>query len=178
MKYTTEDFSTELSADEYVRRFRDIDRFAEYCRQCHNYGRSWACPPFGHDIDGELHRYRKVKLFATKITPADRNIPLSDSRVLIRPERERLEKHLLDMEAVTGGRAFTFVGNCLYCPEGTCTRQSGLPCRHPDKVRPSLEAYGFDVGLTLSELFGIKLLWSEDGYIPEYLTLVGGLFHN
>lgn len=52
------------------------------------------------------------------------------------------------------------------------------PCLHPDKVRPSLEAFGFDIGRTLSELFGIRLLWGKDGILPEYLMLVSGLFHN
>lgn len=53
-----------------------------------------------------------------------------------------------------------------------------MPCRHPEKVRPSLEAFGFDISRTLSELFGIRLLWGKDGVIPEYLTLVCGFFHN
>ncbi|MFR2062233.1 MAG: DUF2284 domain-containing protein [Alistipes sp.] len=35
------------------------------------------------------------------------------------------------------------------------------PCLHPDKVRPSLEAFGFDIARTLSELFGIELLGKE-----------------
>ena len=45
-------------------------------------------------------------------------------------------------------------------------------------MRPSLEAFGFDISRTLSELFGIRLLWGKDGVIPEYLTLVCGFFHN
>ena len=31
---------------------------------------------------------------------------------------------------------------------------------------------------TLSELFGIELLWGKDGILPEYLVIVSGLFHN
>lgn len=62
--------------------------------------------------------------------------------------------------------------------EGSCTRPEGLPCRHPDRVRPSLEACGFDIGRTTSELFGIELKWGAEGKLPEYLTLVCGLFHD
>ncbi len=54
----------------------------------------------------------------------------------------------------------------------------GTPCRHPEKVRPSLEAFGFDIAKTLSELFNIELLWGKDGKLPEYLVLVSGFFHN
>ena len=58
------------------------------------------------------------------------------------------------------------------------TRPLGLPCRHPELVRPSLEAYGFDISRTTNELFGIELLWGKDGMLPKYLTLVCGFFHN
>ena len=70
------------------------------------------------------------------------------------------------------------IGSCLYCPEGTCTRPEAKPCRHPELVRPSLEACGFDIARTTSELFGIELKWGTDGSLPEYLTLVCGFFHN
>ena len=77
-----------------------------------------------------------------------------------------------------GCRSFAYVGTCLYCPEGTCTRPEAKPCRHPELVRPSLEACGFDIAHTTSELFGIELKWGTDGSLPEYLTLVCGFFHN
>lgn len=47
-----------------------------------------------------------------------------------------------------------------------------------NRVRPSLEACGFDIGKTTAELFGIDLKWGTDGKLPEYLTLVCGFFHN
>lgn len=63
-------------------------------------------------------------------------------------------------------------------PRRKRTRPTGEPCRHPDKVRPSLEACGFDIGRTTTELFGMDLKWGTDGRIPEYLLLVCGFFHN
>ena len=103
---------------------------------------------------------------------------MSEAGRLIRPERQRLERRLLEMERRYGGRSFAYVGSCLYCPDGTCTRPEGNPCRHPELVRPSLEACGFDIGRTTSELFGIELKWGADGKMPEYLTLVCGFFHD
>lgn len=178
LTYTSEDFTVSIPTEEYIRRFRDADRFIVCCRKCHNYNRSWACPPFSHDPEQQLRGYRNLLLIATKITPCRSDVPFAESRRLIHPERKRLEQRLLEMERLYGGRAFAYVGSCLYCPEGTCTRQHGLPCRHPDLVRPSLEAYGFDISRTTSELFGIDLIWGRDGKIPEYLTLVCGFFHN
>ena len=70
------------------------------------------------------------------------------------------------------------VGECFACPGEPCTRPEGLPCRHPERVRPSLEACGFDLERTASELFGIEMRWGRNGLLPEYLTLVCGLFHS
>ena len=178
LKYTAEDYTVSISTEEYIRRFRDSERFIKFCQDCKNYNRSWACPPFNHDLEKELRNYRNILLIATKIIPVSKDIPLSEASRFIRPERERIEARLLEMERQYGGRSFAFAGSCLYCPEGSCTRKSGLPCRHPDLVRPSLEAYGFDIMRTASELFGIDLLWSNNEFLPDYLTLVCGFFHN
>ena len=177
-RYTATDFVRSLTADEYITRFRDAEKFIAFCRQCPNFGNSWGCPPFSHDCEAHLRQFRNVMLIATKIVPAEQGLPLSESRTLILPERKRLERSLLALEKEYGGRSFAYVGSCLHCPEKSCTRPEGKPCRHPELVRPSLEAYGFDIGRTASELFDIELKWSADGMMPEYLTLVCGFFHN
>lgn len=176
--YRAEDFARTLPAADYIARYRDAARFAACCRACPNYGRSWGCPPFDFDVERYLDGYATALLVATVITPTDEGRPLTDARELIQPERRRLEARLLDMERRHGGRAFAYVGSCLHCPQGSCTRPHGQPCRHPDRVRPSLEACGFDIGRTSAELFGIDLCWGSRGRMPEYLTLVCGLFHN
>ena len=178
MEYDVEDFTVEISTDEYIRLYLDADRFIEYCKACPNYGNLWACPPFNRDTESELRQYEKVLLIATKITPHRADIPIAQAQQFIIIERKRLEKSLLEMEKEYGGRSFAFVGKCLYCAESDCTRKRGLPCRHPELVRPSLEAYGFDMEKTASNLFGIKILWSKTEFIPEYLTLICGFFHN
>lgn len=176
--YRTEDFTTTLSTEEYIRRFCNSECFIKYCRECRNYGKVWACPPFSYDTIAGLRQYTHVILFAFRIIPEDKKIPFSEVNRLIIPERLRIEKKLRDMERQSGGRAFAYAGSCLYCPEGTCSRLENQPCRHPELVRPSLESYGFDLGKTASELFGFPLLWSQDGYIPDYLTLICGLFYS
>lgn len=177
LRYTAADFTAQLPVADYVARFRDAGRFMEYCRACRNYGHSWGCPPFDYDVAPLLGQYDTALLVATKITPAESGRPLSDAAMLIRPERMRLEKRLLEMERLYGGRSLAYVGTCLYCPAETCTRPEGKPCRHPELVRPSLEAYGFDIGKTAAELFGIELKWGKEDKLPEYLTLVCGFFH-
>ena len=176
--YVTENFTANISVDEYISRFRDEKRFVEFCKQCPNYGNSWGCPPFDFDTGAFLRQYKYAYLMATKIVPIEKGIPIDKSQELIRPERIRIEKELLKLELRFGGRAFAYVGKCLYCPDSECARKCNRPCLHPDKVRPSLEAFGFDMTRTLSELFGIELLWGKNGILPEYLVIVSGLFHN
>lgn len=171
---SVKDTSTILPTEEYISRFRNAELFIKRCMECRNYNRNWSCPPYSHDIPAELRQYRHITITATTITPKKKNIPLSEWNSIVGPQRERVEKQLLAMEKELEGRAFGFGGSCSYCLEDECTRPKGLPCRHPELVRPSLEAYGFDISKTLSELFDIELVWGKEGFMPEYITLVSG----
>ena len=52
-EYIIENFTANISVDEYISRFRDEKRFVEFCKQCPNYGNSWGGPPFDFDT-GEI----------------------------------------------------------------------------------------------------------------------------
>ncbi len=79
---------------------------------------------------------------------------------------------LIEKEQTLGGRSFATIGRCHHCPGQTCTRPEGLPCRHPQLVRPSLEAFGFDITAILADLFNLTLTWGTQGHCPSPLTLV------
>lgn len=178
IEYSSQDYTTQLPAADYIAIYRDARRTAACCRACPNYGRSWVCPPFDFDMEQYLSGYRTALIIATKITPRHSGLPLSESENLLRPERISHEKLLLDLERRYDGRAFAYAGRCLYCPNDSCARLEGKPCRHPELVRPSLEACGFDLCRTTEELMAIPLRWGEGDRMPEYLTLVSGFFHN
>lgn len=103
-EHTALDFTATLPAADFIARFRDPERIAAYCRACPNYGRSWACPPFGFDMDDYLAGYRTALIIATKITPSNPGLPFREAGRLFRPERVRHESRLLDMERRYGGR--------------------------------------------------------------------------
>ena len=178
MGYTIEEFTYEISVDEYLIRFHKPNEVWEYCRVCNNYGKQWGCPPFDFDVVEHLSQYSKLLLIATKITPTAMELLYQESEQFIRAEQIRLESRLLDLERQYNGLASTYIGSCLHCCEDNCTRPLGKVCRHPECVRPSLEAYGFDITKTLSELFDIELKWGIEGSSPEYIVLVCGLFYN
>jgi len=178
LEYLAEDLIRELNTDQFVARYRDTKRFAECCRACPSFGRSWCCPPFEPASTEWFGTYARVMLVATVIRPSDSSLPISSAQQLMLPERQRIERRLLGLEQQYGGRSAACVGECLYCPAEGCSRSLGQPCRHPELLRPSLEAYGFDLVRGVEELFGRPLLWSTDGLMPEYLILVSGFFHN
>ena len=88
--------------------------------------------------------------------------------------RSRLDFRLLALERQYPGSRALFAGTCSGCPAGVCPRACGEPCIRPESVRPSLEAYGFDVAGSAAELLHVPLLWPEEGQRPDYLMLVSG----
>jgi predicted metal-binding protein len=176
-RYTIEEFTREISVEEYLARFHRPEEVWGYCHACSNYGKQWGCPPFDFDIVGQLTKYDSLLLTATKISLIDRKLSSCEVEDILLHERIRLEERLLGLERTLDGLACTFIGRCLHCGAEQCSRLSGTPCRHPELVRPSLEAYGFDVAKTLSELFAINLQWSSNGSLPDYLTLTCGVFY-
>ena len=175
--YTTERYTAEIDAKAYIERFRKADYFLKLCQQCGNYGRRYGCPPFDHDPIEAVKDYNRVRIIGVKITPEDRSLPLEAANDLMKPVIDKLNAELLETEQLLGGMCFGFVGSCPYCGGAPCARINGKPCKHPDKVRPSLEAYGFDISKTAKELLGLEIKWSQQGLIPEYLTLVCGVFY-
>lgn len=180
--YSTTDKIIWLPASDYVLHYRDAEKFIGYCRSCAQYHTSWACPPFDFDTDAYLAGYRNVMIVATKLTlrlrkTNDREAKRA-SQAMIRQERKRLDAALLSMERHYPGSRSCFAGTCLLCEGETCTRPAGLPCRHPERIRPSLESLGFDIGRTCSEMLHIDLAWGKAGELPEYYTLVSGFFTN
>ena len=177
INYTTERFSAEIDAKAYIEGFRKVGDFAKFCQQCGNYGRRYGCPPFEDGTLSIVNNYRKVRIYGVKIIPRDKNLPLEAANRLMEPVTNQLNRELLEEEKALDGYGLGFVGTCPYCNNEPCARIEGRSCRHPDKVRPSLEAFGFDVGKTAKDLLGVELKWSQDGLIPEYLTLVYGIFY-
>ena len=177
MAYTTEKFFADIDAKNYINEFRRTDYFIEFCQQCKNYNHRYGCPPFYDKTLSIVEGYEKVRIMGVKIVPNNKQLPLSAANDLMEPVITEMNEELLELEKSLGGYAFGFVGTCPYCSGAPCARISGEPCRHPDKVRPSLEAFGFDMSKTAKDLLGLEIKWSQGELIPEYLTLVCGVFY-
>ncbi len=169
-------YTAEIDLRTYMERYRDASFFMGLCRQCRNYGSMWACPPFDFDVEARLGQFENVLIAAYRCPLPDGNHFVDEAMALLRPDKEELANRLLELEDEVGGLACGFGGKCPHCRK--CARLKGEKCLHPDKVRPAVEAYGFDVGKTVSELLGIDIEWAKDGRLPKTLTLMAALFHN
>jgi predicted metal-binding protein len=184
--YTASNIIAGTYLEEYVRHYRDADRFIVYCKQCNRYNACWSCPPFDFDTDAELSHYKYAWIIGTKID-IDRDViethrgwdlctPVTYR--IIEEVRRPLDEKLLKMEKeYAGSRAF-FAGTCHLCSPDKCTRIKGSPCVFPGRVRPSLESFGFDVSQTSLKLLNVEMKWSRDGVLPPYFVLVSGFFTN
>jgi predicted metal-binding protein len=181
MLYRTTTTIAEIPTLEYIEGFRDADRFIAFCKECKQYLTCWACPPYNFDTLEYISNYKKVFIIGTKVVP-EINVTTSNDkeygRNLLANVRVQLDEKLLNLEKEYPDSKVFFAGTCFHCPNGECPRSLGLPCVQPDKIRYSLESFGFDIGKTCSDLLHLELKWSKQGELPEYLVLVSGLFTN
>ena len=182
MNYTLTTSEATIAADEFIARYRDVERMDALCGQCPSYGNSWGCPPHGFNPATISDGFKTVKLMGTTIefdeaTRAECTTPEMSRTVATQAMREVWETILPELyeleRQVPRSRCFTF--RCHLCPEG-CTRPEGKPCRHPELLRYSLEAVGFDVTAATRDLLGIDLEWSSDGRLTKHITIVTALF--
>lgn len=181
MNYSVTSREVTIDADEFVSRYRDVERIAALCEQCPSFGKMWCCPPYSFDPRTLSDGFTTVKLIGTTIefdeeTCAACMTP-EESSAVGREAMEQVWKSILprmyELERqMPGSRCFTF--RCSLCPEG-CTRPEGKPCRHPDMMRHSLESVGFDIEAMTRDQLGIELEWSSDGSLPSHITIVTAL---
>lgn len=183
--YTFHNIIAQISKEDYIANFQDVDKFIGFCKQCRKYNTSWACPPYSFNLSSYMSAYNTVYIIGTKIVPdneirlqcIDEEMSKKAGFKIIVETRSLLDKHLLALESKYPGSKAFYAGFCTLCTQ-ECTRIFGEPCRYPTKIRHSLESFGFDIGKTASQLLHIDLKWSNDGRLPEYFTLVSGFFTN
>jgi len=176
-------FEQLVSVEEYREKCVDVQEFLPYCKACNLYGKVWSCPPYAFSPDDYWKKYREFLIVGLKVcvpeellsgtyTPEEREEILSQ---ILMPEKERLDAVLLEREKEVPGSISLSGGSCQKCLPKECTRRHHQPCRHPDTLRYSIESLGGNVGLTVTKYLHQELQWMEEGKLPEYFILVGGL---
>lgn len=165
-KITVESFERDVSTDELLSRFFDESVSSELCKSCGNYGAKWSCPPF--ETPPEYRKFAAVRLMLRRVAATGSIEDAYDS------ERAGFDAEILAAESSLGGMGM-YAGSCIIC--GKCVRVCGVACLHPDKMRTSLEAVGFDVSKIVREIFGVGIEWGSDPRKPRFATLLGAVFY-
>lgn len=124
---------------------------------CNRWGRYWTCPP-NLDISPEkfqeaFRQYKKAIIIKT-------SDPHKGQDITVKVEKEAMISHNCQM-------AFAMV-LCVWCEE--CAHPE--PCRFPHMARPSMDAYGIDIGKTVEPL-GLKVEFDEKGgLLPCWYSMV------
>lgn len=69
MSYTLTYHFYRLRAADYVREYRDVEKFEAFCKECDRYDNCWVCPPYERDLATGLQTYEFVSLIGTQIVP-------------------------------------------------------------------------------------------------------------
>lgn len=124
---------------------------------CNRWGRFWTCPPH-LNISPErfmeaFSRYSQALIIQT----AD---PLKGQEVTLAIEKEAM---LVSKSPFAFGMAL-----CVQCE--TCAYPE--PCRFPHLARPSMDAYGIDIGATIAPL-GFTVEFDPEGrLLPAWYSMV------
>lgn len=181
--YTLEIYEQKLPVQQLISDFQDRERFMQFCKECVNYETRWSCPSLHFDANEYLLNFQNAHLITTKIVFRKEIIDSVRTREevdrvtndTIQEVRKGLSDRLLSLEAMYPSSVSVVSGGCNICK--ICARVHGKPCIYPEKMRYSLNTFGFDISKILKDLFNIELIWSN-GRLPEYYTLVSAFFTN
>ncbi len=176
-----EKLTADVNVDEFVENYVDIERFEALCHECDNYGKNWNCPPFDFDVEDVWNSYSKLKIIAFKMNFDDEELStnFSDSELeFVLKRLERMKVRLMnEIYALEDENSLAlFLGNCNLCMK--CTREFGMPCKMPFKMRYSIESLGGNVDQIIEDVFGFKILYAQNNHLPEYMIFVGGILYD
>ena len=164
---------------EFIAAYQHQEKYLAYCKDCKNYGARWSCPPLGFNVQEFLLPYRWMTVAAVQILFSEETLANTEEKEVkevsyqaIFPVKDRLHDAMLLAERKAPQCVSLSSGGCTLCP--SCTRPDGLPCRQPQRMRYSLDSFGFDLAAITENLLGIQLLWCR-GKLPAYYTLIHAL---
>ena len=124
---------------------------------CARWGKYWTCPPnLSIGVSEFMEAYEKYNA-AILLKCTD---PKVSQKVSLEVEKEAM---------LSMGCSFAFaLVLCVQCEE--CAFPE--PCRFPHLARPSMDAYGIDIGMTVEPL-GFKVEFDKEGkLLPSWYSMV------
>ena len=149
--------------------------FRRYCAEnlCGQYGVNHSCPPNCGSISSMeriVTGYRKALVVQSQWELHDWN----DFDVINRAQQTHTAAMLRVVECmhrIQSRSRMCGVGSCNLCE--VCTRTTGEPCRHPDRMFSCLSAYCINVK-KLAETVGMRYVWGSTQLFLYGMILIGG----
>lgn len=171
-----ETFEKTIDVPSYIEGYVCVREFLEFCKACENFNQKWSCPSYDFDpVEDYWKKFENFRVIGKKMILEEEEKENWES--LMEEVKNSLTEELFKEEEKYPGSKSLSAGSCRICGETGCRRPLGKPCRFPDKMRYSIESLGGNVGLTASKLLNIRLQWIEEGKVPDYFVLVGGLLY-
>lgn len=139
--------------------------------KCPFYGHSWSCPPNSPYLEKALSTYSEFFLIYSLFNLEEyiekekerthRSAFFIKNTFLLTKSMESLDleeefsKFLQQHSRSFSKKLLLYDGTCRYCKiqsKGSCTYDSGNPCRFPNEKRYSMESVGIDVISTVRKL--------------------------
>ena len=149
--------------------------FRRYCAEnlCGQYGVNHSCPPNCGSVSSMeriVTGYRKALVVQSQWELHDWN----DFDVINRAQQAHTAAMLRVVECmhrIQSRSRMCGVGSCNLCE--VCTRTTGEPCRHPDRMFSCLSAYCINVK-KLAETVGMRYVWGSTQLFLYGMILIGG----
>ncbi|MFM5883640.1 DUF2284 domain-containing protein [Methanobrevibacter gottschalkii] len=174
--------TADVDVGEYFEKYVDFEKFSKLCiEEQEELGYNWNYPPFDFDVEELWKSYNKLKIIAFKIDFSKEELDHTFEEKELEFVLKRFERikgrlmndvYMLENEDSMG----LYMGKCNLCMR--CTREFGMPCKMPVKMRYAFEGLGADVDKTIEDLFGYKIIYVHNCKLPEYLIFVGGLLYD
>ncbi len=121
--------------------FRDEVREMCSADRCNSYGRSWSCPPAAGSVERAKERasaYHRGIIVQTMGTLSD-SFDMDGTADIMKAHRNNFDTLVRQIRFIYPDCLPMGAGACRLCR--SCTYPD-RPCRHPDRMFSSMEAYG------------------------------------
>lgn len=136
---------------------------------CGNYGRTWACPPALAPLEEIQERFNSFDHFivVSQVYPLRNSMDWNGMMAGVEDFKDKMTQ--LHRELKEGNRYLMLgAGGCNLCKKCTYPDE---PCRIPEDVIVSAEAYGIDVMILMRD----NQLKYNNG--PNTVTYIGGVLY-
>lgn len=179
--FEIEQLTADMNLEEFKEKYVNFDKNLELCKDCDSYAKNWSCPPFNFNPDEIWDSFERIKIIAFKFNFSEELIEKEFNEEELEIFLKRLQRTKVKLMNVIynmedANSLGLGIGECALCVK--CTREFGMPCKMPFKLRYSIEALGGNVDQMIKDVFDVDILYAKDGKLPDYMIFVGGLLYD